>query len=189
MKPARKLCLEKLLLGVCSLGLVQLLQHNKTCDPTLDLKIIESFLCLVSTHVRAHQCSNQNHSRSKLAWSLHTPRPAFSLRSGTHVQWNQHVCSMFPGGCQAEPAEARSAVICQAHYSHKCDGCEPCECETVGGIKRERERESKVPRYCCCLATVSESVQCFVLMAPIMHQRALLMGWFYSKSARGEMVA
>lgn len=48
---------------------------------------------------------------------------------------------MFPGGCQAEPAEARSAVICQAHYSHKCDGCEPCECETVGGIKRERERE------------------------------------------------
>lgn len=39
---------------------------------------------------------------------------------------------MFPGGCQAEPAEA--------HYSHKCDGCEPCECETVGGIKREREQ-------------------------------------------------
>lgn len=90
-----------------------------------------------------HQCSNQNHSRSKLAWSLHTPRPAFSLRSGTHVQWNQHVCSMFPGGCQAEPAEARSAVICQAHYSHKCDGCEPCECETVGGIKRKREREGE----------------------------------------------
>lgn len=58
---------------------------------------------------------------------------------------------MLPGGDQTEPAEARSAVIFRAHYSHKCDGCEPCECETVGGIKRksgtERERERERARY------------------------------------------
>lgn len=55
---------------------------------------------------------------------------------------------------------------------------------------KEREREREQGTSLLLLSSlVSESVQCFVLMAPIMHQRALLMGWFYSKSARGKMVA
>ena len=53
-----------------------------------------------------------------------------------------------------------------------------------GERERERERERElVPRSCCRPAAEPESVRCVALMAPIMQQRAPLMGRLHGESA------
>lgn len=144
-------CLERRHSLLCSYRPIQLLPNAQRCVTRLqNWRLYKVFSLphtdthtLTNTHIQANfsrQHNNQTRSWWILAWSLRSSlfplRAPRAARSGGHVLWNQHVCSVLPGGSQAQPTVARSAAICQAHYSHKCDGCKSSEWETVGGMKR-----------------------------------------------------
>lgn len=61
------------------------------------------------------------------------------------------VCLSLVAGCACGGVVMLSALICQVHYSCECNGCKPCECETVSRGKSERGWLFCVCRAMCCI--------------------------------------